>query len=548
MMLTALLLLPLLSGGGSAEVIGGERQIDPSRYVLLAKNSVSLAAGAALVSVLLAIPGALTAMRLERKWGGALLCIAAIPLFVAPAVVAVGAIRLFGPTGFLTDLITGGQATFPVAEQIRGGPQKVSGSPIYSIWGGALTLGWALGPLALLGLSAALNRNNEECERAAMLDGSGFSTLMRITLRAGIPGLLAGAGLVFLLALTEFGVPESLRSLPVLVSEVYVQAGVFFDFRAALIAGLIIGVAGIVIWGIWVCLLPGNGFGIFDDGGSPLGEGERLLVYGREGLGIHALRIAGWVACILPGAGLLVILFLTATGPSGPLPVWRATFATAWEELVFTCVLSGICAVVCSVVGFTLGYSLWRSRLAVYWRGLICVGFILPGPVIGASVQYMLRRPPGSLPLGIDDVLAWLSSTHIPLLLVWTIKFAPVVALLVEALLRQVPFGLVEAMRLEGAGRLRLVRGLLVPLVWPGIVGGGLAVYALTLGEAGASVLLLPPGKTTLGVRLLTLMHYAPTGQVSALCLLIVLPGLLAFSLGLWAWSKRPRPSSQRSM
>jgi iron(III) transport system permease protein len=65
----------------------------------------------------------------------------------------------------------------------------------------------------------------------------------------------------------------------------------------------------------------------------------------------------------------------------------------------------------------------------------------------------------------------------------------------------------------------------------PAVLAGGVAVAALSLGEVGATILLIPPGTSTLSVRLFTLMHYAPTGQVSAVCLLLALPALLTVPL-----------------
>jgi ABC-type Fe3+ transport system permease subunit len=111
------------------------------------------------------------------------------------------------------------------------------------------------------------------------------------------------------------------------------------------------------------------------------------------------------------------------------------------------------------------------------------------------------------------------------------VQFAPIMALISERLLRAVPHEEREAAVLDGASLIARWKARYWPAVWPGVAAGALVVFALTLGEEGAAVLLLPPGPTTLGVRLLTLMHYAPTGQVSALCLLMMVPGVLAFLL-----------------
>jgi iron(III) transport system permease protein len=93
-----------------------------------------------------------------------------------------------------------------------------------------------------------------------------------------------------------------------------------------------------------------------------------------------------------------------------------------------------------------------------------------------------------------------------------------------------VPVAEREAAILDGAGLVARWRAVFMPAIWPGVAAGTLIVFALILGEEGIAVLLLPPGPTTLGVRLQTLMHYAPTGQVSALCLLMIIPGVIAYA------------------
>src|SRR5690606_12073297 len=124
---------------------------------------------------------------------------------------------------------------------------------------------------------------------------------------------------------------------------------------------------------------------------------------------------------------------------------------------------------------------------------------LIPGPVYGIAILILLRRPPGSIPFGVDELLAELSRTTAPLVFVWCLRFCAVVTLTSEFLLRSVAIEEREAATLDGAGLLTRWRVLFLPAVWPGLVAGALIVFALTLGEEGSAVLLLPPGPTTLG-------------------------------------------------
>jgi ABC-type Fe3+ transport system permease subunit len=209
-------------------------------------------------------------------------------------------------------------------------------------------------------------------------------------------------------------------------------------------------------------------------------------------------------------------------------------------------------ALMAGVAGSAAGWALASARRPWPARLALLVPLVTPAPLLAVGAQLLLRRPAGSLPGGLDDALAALADTHVPLLAVWLLRFAPIVALLVERALRHLPADASAAAALEGAGPLAFWRAIAGPQCAPAVAAGMLAAFALSLGEVGAAVLLLPPGTTTLGVRLLTLMHYAPTGQVSALCLLLAAPGLAAYAAAAsllamrrgWGRLSRPTPNA----
>ena len=529
-----LVLAPLALGlGGSARIEGPG--LDTGRILELAASSILMSLGAVALALAMALPIGLTAARLlPARRALLLLALATAPLFVPPPVVAIACARLFGPAGFLTDLITGGQPTFAVSARAPAGAPNIPGAPIYSLPGGAFTLGVALFPLAVLAIYGALRRANPEVESAALLEARPGRVLRRVTIPLAAGGIAAGCSLVFLFAVTEFGVPETLRSLPVLVSEIYVQFGVYYDTQSALRAALtLVAIGGA---GFALAALVLHAFGLTGlDPGEPHSQEPRRLP------GLPTLKASGWALGTLPIAGIVAVLIATATGPKGPAAVWRETFATAHQELVFTLGLGVALAVLTGIAGSLLGAALWACRRPLGWRLLVAVPLIMPGPVLGIGTSILLHRPPGSLPLRLDDALAALGGTAVPLLAIWTLRYAPIVALIVEGLLRGMPDSWTEHAKLEGAGFKDWWTAVALPTCWPGVAGGMLAALALSLGEVGAAVLLLPPGPTTLGVRLATLMHYAPTGQVSALSLLNLLPGLLAYggAVAVVAWARK---------
>lgn len=533
-----LLLSPLAMGlGGVRDVPGISASIDPVRLLRLSRNSLHTGAGACVVALVLAVPVALAAARLLRPRARAvLLALSSVPLFIPPTVVAVAAIRLFGPAGFLTRLLTGEVATFPVTEQIMGAAPRIPGAPIYSLSGGAFAAGWAFFPLAVLALTAALSRADTSAEEAALLHTSPLGVLRRITLPLGAAGLATGLALVFLFTITDLGIPEALRSIPVLVAEVYVQFGVYRDTQLALGASVMLLALGALFWIGIAWLVRRAGFSFSPQADAP--ETPSLFVESRAA-SLRMLRVTAWVLGALPALAAIAVLFATATGPGGRGALWRMVWNTAREEFWLTLGLGLMLAAATGLVGTMLGSALAALRRPIAWRFLVAVPLIVPSPVFGIAVPFLLRRPPGSLPLRLDDALAGLSETYLPLLAVWTLRFAPIVALLAEQSLRAIGREVRDLGRIEGAGAVAWWSHVAAPLAWPGIAAGMLIAFALSLGEVGAAVLLVPPGVTTLGVRLFTLMHWAPEGEVSVLCLLMIAPGLVAYALAVLLLRRR---------
>ena len=75
-----------------------------------------------------------------------------------------------------------------------------------------------------------------------------------------------------------------------------------------------------------------------------------------------------------------------------------------------------------------------------------------------------------------------------------------------------------------------------------------IVVFVLSFGELGASVLIAPPGESTLPIRIYTIIANTPPAQVAALALLqavVVLTPLVVLASGhiasrsFWARSKR---------
>ncbi|HAE41535.1 MAG TPA: hypothetical protein DCG34_01275, partial [Clostridiales bacterium] len=72
-----------------------------------------------------------------------------------------------------------------------------------------------------------------------------------------------------------------------------------------------------------------------------------------------------------------------------------------------------------------------------------------------------------------------------------------------------------------------------LPMVLPGIIAAFLIVFILTTGELGATLLVTPPGRSTLTMRIYNYMHYGSSQMIAGLCLTML---VLSLSTGLIAY------------
>ena len=66
----------------------------------------------------------------------------------------------------------------------------------------------------------------------------------------------------------------------------------------------------------------------------------------------------------------------------------------------------------------------------------------------------------------------------------------------------------------------RTIRGIVLPQMRFGIAAAWVVGFVLAFGELGVSVLVAPPGETTLPIRVYTIIANTPASQVAALALL----------------------------
>ncbi len=178
-----------------------ERVVDDLIYVGVFLRSLAYAAMVTLLCALLAYPIALAVATAPAKWRDLLLLLVILPFWSNFLIRIYAWVMLLGPEGAVTRAINATLAVFGLE------PVQLIYTPAAVLMG----LVYVHLPFMILPLYANLRRHDPAWLDAARdLGARPLTTFFRITLPMSVPGLLAGAVLVFIPALGAFAVPDIL--------------------------------------------------------------------------------------------------------------------------------------------------------------------------------------------------------------------------------------------------------------------------------------------------------------------------------------------------
>ncbi|MDP4506750.1 ABC transporter permease [Nonomuraea turcica] len=210
-----------------------------SYYWDMAWETTQLGLGVTVLTVLVSYPIALFLVRTESRAKGLLVALAVAPLLTSSVVRTYGWLVLLGNQGVVNQALLGtGLIDQPLAL-------------INNRLGVYVALVEIMMPYMILALLAGFGRFNPELEHAAQsLGANRWRTFWRIVWPLGMPGVLTGALLVFVLTISSFVTPRLVGGGKVfyLATEIYDQATATLNWPfAAAIAFILLALFAVVI-------------------------------------------------------------------------------------------------------------------------------------------------------------------------------------------------------------------------------------------------------------------------------------------------------------
>ncbi len=451
------------------------------------------------LTMLIGVPMGYLVARVEIPGKHVLLSLSVVPLIMPAFLGAFAWIILLGRNGALRYVFERVGIDLP---------------PIYGPFGVILAMTLMYYPFVFLLSEGAFETANPTLEESAAVMGARLPRILRtISLPLIIPSIAAGGILIFIRAISNFGVPAIVGgSTYVLPTLIYFQVNGFWNLHAAAAISLV----SVLITGgaLWL---------------------QRYIVSRREyetisasrsKLHIHRHPVAKALAIVFCWGVVLVSLF-----PQFTLIVM--SFFKTWNGLWPR--------------GFTLSHYLAIPKFLsgpIKNTLILATSSSLGAAMIGTLIAYVVqrRRPPGSAVLdyavmlpfilpGIVVAVALLSSfssgylilrgTYWIMIISFVIRRTPYVFRSVSAGLTQLDPALEEASILSGATWFQTFRKVTLPLIFPTLASGTILTFATLLTELSTSILLYSAKTRTLSIAIYDSVNDGDYGLASALAVVL---------------------------
>jgi iron(III) transport system permease protein len=474
-------------------------------------NSIVSSGGATLLATMLALPMAYAVARIEVAWRPVVLALSVLPLIAPPFIGAYAWVMLLGNNGLITQVLL---STLGLRVP-----------PIYGPFGVIVALALSYFPYVFLVVQGALAAADPAIEEAACMAGASRPRILAtITFPMVLPAIGAGMLMVFIKALGDFGVPSILGGeYQVLPTLIYYQIHGFFNLNA----GSAIAIVNVLLTMAALGLL------------AAVTRRQVATMTGQA----RAARLASpsarafgnfyvWFVLVLALLPQLMIflysfaerwgdtLLPTIYGLENYRRVLREVVGASWNTIVLATVATALCL----VFGTITAYAAVRGKAAARWALdlTIMLPFVLPGLVVG--VAYLTA---------FNDGPVVLTGTATILVLAYFTRRVAFIFRSAAAAIGQVDRRLEEASTICGASWAATMGRVLVPLIGPALVAGGVLVFATLIGEISATVLLYSANWKTISIAIYELVlgnELAKAAALGSICNAMTLALVLAAS------------------
>ena len=469
------------------------------RIFMVLLRTILLVVSVTVISSLIAIPLAWlqvrTDLRLKKLWSVLTLLPLVIPSYVGGFIFIVA----LGPKGMLQKLLSA-----------IWGIERIP--DINGYLGAVVVLSLLSFPYILLTVKSGLRQLDPNLEESAQILGDGrWRLFFLVTMPILRPSILAGALLVALYTLSDFGAVSILRY------ETFTWA-IFNQYEGSLNRnfGALLSMILIVI-SLFVVVSEGlsRGKGRYYRSGHGVSRHPKLISLGHWQWPSLLFSIAVTVLGLVLPISVLLYWLIRGVLAGEPLLILLGPMINSITISLAAAVVTVIVAIPVAVLSVR-----YISVLGIVIEKVTYIGFALPGIAVALGLVFFGAN---YMPL--------IYQTFVILIVGYVILFLPAAVGSIRASLLQVRPEIEQAGRSLGHSSFYVLKTLTIPLVKHGMFAGGAIVFLLTMKELPATLILSPLGFDTLATSIWSASSEAFFAQAAAPALLLILVSAIPLAL-----------------
>jgi iron(III) transport system permease protein len=455
-------------------------------------NAVGIAVGTTLLCLIIALPLATLAARYTFPFKGVFSALVLVPLILPPFVGAIGLHHLLGKYGAINTLLVDIGFFTEGYDFIGNG----------GFWAIVFIEALHLYPILYLNATAALANLDPALEEAAEnMGASPWQRFRQIVLPLIRPGLFAGATIVFIWSFTELGTPlmfdyQTVTPVQIFngIKEMNTSQQPYALTAVMLFAAVMFYLLGKMVFG-------GKAYAMYSK--ASVQSSPEKLTFLKGWLAMAAFSFVIGLAVLPHISVLFTSLAVEGSWYKSILPAsWTfehyegaLSHQLAVGSISNSLLYSSLAVVMDLFIGILIGYIIVRTKIK--GRSLLDAFSMLPLAVPGLVMAFGYVAMTLRWPFGEGDPLeGWidvLGATPNPLLLLviaYGVRRLPYIVRSTVAGLEQTSGELEEAAMNMGAGRVRAVRTIIIPLIMANLIAGGLLAFSFAMLEVSDSLIL----------------------------------------------------------
>lgn len=429
-----------------------------------------------------------------------------ISLLSPPFIGAYSWILIGGRNGYVTHFLAQYGIDFP---------------SIYGFAGILLVLTLKLYPFIYLYVAGAMkNIDSALIEAAESLGCSGIRKVVTIIVPLITPTILAGALMVFMNAMADFGTPmligEGYNVMPVMIySEFINEVGDQANFAAAMAALMVLITSTIFMLQKYVV----NRKSFTMSSLRPLPVGE---LHGLRKVIVHLFIYTLVALSMIPQLVVIYTSFLKTSGSifvdGYSLDSYRTIFDSLGTAISNTYLFSTTAMIAIIFLGMTIAYLTTRKKswLTEIIDTLSMFPYIIPGSVLGITLLLAFNDEPLLLS-GTAAIIISLIIRRLP----YTLRSS-------SAILYQLSPSMEEASISLGASPLKTFFKITAVMMLPGVMSGAIISWITAINELSSSIILFTGATKTMSVAIYTEVIRASYGTAAALSTILTLTTITA--------------------